>query len=115
VAHEGLFPLAFQRGASMICASRPVPSVVTTRACVSPRVNTAEPCVRGRTPTCTSILRTVFVSRPSMRGLPAMMRPRTTLYSVSWNAASICAGVQVLPSRAVSSATHCFLSSLILP
>ena len=34
----------------MICASRPVPSVVTTSACVSPRVNSAEPCVRGSTP-----------------------------------------------------------------
>ena len=97
----------------MICASRPVPSVVTTKAWVSPRVNMAEPCVRGRTPTWTSILRTVFVSRPSMRGLPAMMRLRTTFFSASWNSASICAGVQMLPSRAVSSATHCFLSSAI--
>ena len=46
-----------------------------------------------------------------MRGLPAMMRLRTTFFSASWNSASICAGVQVLPSRAVSSATHCFFSS----
>ncbi len=35
----------------MICASRPVPSVVTTIAWVSPRVNNAEPWVRGSTPT----------------------------------------------------------------
>ena len=34
----------------MICASRPVPSVVTTNACVSPRVNNAEPWVRASTP-----------------------------------------------------------------
>ena len=36
--------------ASMICSSRAVPSVATTSACVSPRVNSAEPCVRGSTP-----------------------------------------------------------------
>ena len=34
----------------MICSSRAVPSVATTIACVSPRVNSAEPCVRGSTP-----------------------------------------------------------------
>ena len=34
----------------MICSSRPVPSVAVTSACVSPRVNSAEPCVRGSTP-----------------------------------------------------------------
>ena len=44
----------------MICASRPVPSVVTTSAWVSPRVKIAEPWVRGSTPTWTSILRTVL-------------------------------------------------------
>ena len=44
----------------MICASRPVPSVVVTSACVSPRVNSAEPCVRGSTPVCTVIWRTVL-------------------------------------------------------
>ena len=36
---------------SMICASSEVPSVAVTRACVSPRVKSAEPWVRGRTPT----------------------------------------------------------------
>jgi hypothetical protein len=54
--------------ASMICASRPVPSVVTTSAWVSPRVNSAEPWVRGSTPVRMVIGRTVLVSRPSMRG-----------------------------------------------
>ena len=34
--------------ASTICSSRAVPSVATTIACVSPRVNSAEPCVRGQ-------------------------------------------------------------------
>ncbi len=36
--------------ASMSCSSRAVPSVATTSACVSPRVNSAEPWVRGSTP-----------------------------------------------------------------
>ena len=36
--------------ASMRCSSRAVPSVATTIACVSPRVKSAEPCVRGSTP-----------------------------------------------------------------
>ena len=35
----------------MNCSSSPVPRVATTRAWVSPRVNRAEPWVRGRTPT----------------------------------------------------------------
>ena len=35
----------------MYCSSSPVPSVATTSAWVSPRVNSAEPWVRGRTPT----------------------------------------------------------------
>ena len=65
----------------MICASRPVPSVVVTSACVSPRVNSAEPWVRGSTPVCTVIVRTVCMSRPSMRGSPSRMRRRTMLYS----------------------------------
>jgi hypothetical protein len=43
----------------MNCSSSPVPSVATTRACVSPRVNSAEPWVRGRTPTSRTIGRTV--------------------------------------------------------
>ncbi len=53
--------------ASMICSSWPVPSVATQNACVSPRVNSAEPCARGSTPTSAMIGRTVLVSRPSMR------------------------------------------------
>src|SRR6266446_1186017 len=57
--------------ASMICSSRPVPSVTVTSAWVSPRVNSAEPWVRGRTPTRQLIGRTVRVSRPSMRGSPS--------------------------------------------
>ena len=37
---------------STICSSELVPSVTVHIACVSPRLKTAEPCTRGRTPTC---------------------------------------------------------------
>ena len=57
-------------------ASLPPPSVKDTNACVSPRVNNAEPCARGRTPSSISIGRTVLLSRPSIRGLPAKIFPR---------------------------------------
>jgi hypothetical protein len=39
----------------MICSSWPVPSVATTSACVSPRVNSDEPWARGRMPTSARI------------------------------------------------------------
>ena len=70
----------------MICASRVVPRVAVTIACVSPRVNTAEPWARGRMPVCTEIGRTVSVARPSMRGSPSMTRRRTIDFSSLENA-----------------------------
>jgi hypothetical protein len=51
----------------MICSSSPVPSVVTTRPCVSPRVNSAEPWVRGSTEVSGTIGRTSSSARPSIR------------------------------------------------
>ena len=54
-----------------------MPSVVVTIAWVSPRVNSAEPWVRGRKPTLISIGRTVLVSRPSMRRPSLRIAPRT--------------------------------------
>ena len=51
----------------MRCSSSLVPSVAVTSACVSPRVNSAEPCVRGSTPTSMSILRISSNLRPSGR------------------------------------------------
>ncbi len=65
----------------MICSSLPVPKVATTNACVSPRVNKAEPCVRGNTPVRIVIGRTVRVSRPSIRGSPFKIWLRTVLAS----------------------------------
>src|SRR3546814_17448061 len=53
----------------MIWPSRAVPSVVTTIAWVSPRVNSAETWGRGSTPTLEAIGRTVSSARPSMRTL----------------------------------------------
>ena len=67
----------------MICSSRAVPSVATTIACVSPRVNSEEPCVRGSKPVRIEIGRTVRVSRPSMRGSPDKMSLRTCFASSS--------------------------------
>ncbi|MOA25676.1 hypothetical protein D3C78_1464170 [compost metagenome] len=61
----------------MICSSCLVPSVATTSACVSPRVNSALPCARGSTPRRTLMGRTVRVSRPSIRGSPFRIWPRT--------------------------------------
>ena len=64
----------------MICSSRAVPSVATTSACVSPRVKSPEPWVRGSTPVRMVIGRTVRVSRPSMRGFAGEnLRWRTIL------------------------------------
>ena len=49
VQHEALVALAVDASRSS-AASSAVPSVQVTSACVSPRVNTAEPCARGSTP-----------------------------------------------------------------
>ena len=76
--------------ASMYCSSSPVPSVATTSACVSPRVNSAEPWVRGSTPTSATIGRTVLRSRPSMRLPVSRMFQRTILASSSLNTPATC-------------------------
>ena len=52
---------------SIFCASSAVPSVQVTSAWVSPRVNTAEPWVRGSTPVSIQIGRTSSNLRPSSR------------------------------------------------
>src|SRR5437899_1281313 len=75
---------------STYCSSSPVPSVATTSAWVSPRVNSAEPWVRGRTPTSETILRTVLRSRPSMREPVSRMFQRTTLAWSSLKTVPIC-------------------------
>ena len=52
---------------SIFCASSAVPSVQVTSACVSPRVNTAEPWTRGSTPVSIQIGRISSNLRPSRR------------------------------------------------
>ncbi|GJE02465.1 hypothetical protein GMJLKIPL_4414 [Methylobacterium isbiliense] len=71
----------------MNCSSSPVPSVATTSAWVSPRVNRAEPWARGITPTSETIGRTVRTSRPSMREPVSRMFQRTTFDWASLKAA----------------------------
>ena len=68
---------------SIICDSCLVPSVAITNAWVSPRVNKALPWVRGNTPVRMVMGRTVRVSRPSIRGKPLKMLPRTIFDSSS--------------------------------
>ena len=51
----------------MRCSSSLVPSVTVTSACVSPRVKSAEPCVRGSTPASPQMSRTSSNLRPSGR------------------------------------------------
>ena len=63
--------------ASIICSSSPVPRVVTTRPCVSPLVNKAEPWVLGRNPVSESMGLTVELSRPSILFPPLIIAPRT--------------------------------------
>ena len=65
----------------MIWASRMVPSVTLTSAWVSPRVNRAEPCVRGNTPTSQEIARMSASPRPSGL-LPSRIILRTTSSSI---------------------------------
>ncbi len=68
----------------MRCSSWPVPRVAATMACVSPRVKSTEPCTRGSSVGRMEIGRTVRVSRPSMRGSPLRIWPRTIFDSMSF-------------------------------
>jgi hypothetical protein len=55
----------------------PVPSVQSVSACVWPRVNRAEPCVRGITETSHQIGRISVSERPSGRRLSTAIFDRT--------------------------------------
>src|SRR5213082_2709476 len=68
---------------SMRCSSRVVPRVTDTSACVWPRVNSDDPCVRGSTPTSQLIARTVSRSRPSTRSPRVNTCSRMVRYSMS--------------------------------
>ena len=62
-------------------SSRVVPSATTLSACVWPRVNSAEPCVRGATPTSIEIGRISSVLRPSGRFFWTAIRSRISVFS----------------------------------
>ena len=100
----------------MNCSSSPVPSVATTIACVSPRVNSAEPCARGRKPASATIGRTVLTSRPSMRTPSSRIVLRTTLAWRSWNTAPTCSLVNCAspPSGNMAAWTLAFTAATAL-
>ena len=62
-------------------SSLSVPSATTLSACVWPRVKSAEPCVRGVTPTSMEMSRISFSARPSGRFLCTAMRSRMIDFS----------------------------------
>ena len=65
---------------SIICVMRSMPSVVTFSAWVSPRLNSAEPCARGRTPTSAESGRMSVADRPSSRTPSSITRLRMTFF-----------------------------------
>ena len=79
--HEGLLAGAFQAVDELFVLGGA--KVQTTSAWVSPRVNSAEPWVRGRMPTSATIGRTVVRSRPSTRFLVSSTALRITSASTS--------------------------------
>ena len=66
---------------SVLCSSSVIPKVVTTNACVSPLVNKAEPCVRGRTPTSQDIFLTSDRPLPSILFLSLSIAVLTISFS----------------------------------
>ena len=81
--------------ASILCSSIPVPSVVTTNACVSPLVNNAEPWVLLKTPVSQTIGLTVLVSRPSILLPVFRSSPLTTSFSTDLIASETITAVRV--------------------
>ena len=85
-----------------------VPMATTLRACVWPRVNSAEPCVRGVTPTSIVMSRISSSLRPSGRFLWTAMRSRMIDFSSDSKAIlaaerrsrAACCSSSVAPSRA---------------
>ncbi len=65
---------------------RVVPSATEERICVSPRVNSAEPCTRGAMSISVSIGRISSWARPSGRFLSIAIRRRMTSFSSAANA-----------------------------
>ena len=70
---------------SKSCSSFTVPSVVTAKDCVSPRVKSALPCVQGRTPTSHVIGLISVTFLPSVLTPSLRIEARRMLYSISSN------------------------------
>ena len=66
---------------STLCSSCLVPSVAATSACVSPRVKSAEPWVRGRNDTSALMARVSVDFRPSIRTPSSRTIRRTSCFS----------------------------------
>ena len=77
-----------------------VPSAATLSAWVCPRVNSAEPCVRGATPTSIEMSRISFSPRPSGRFLCTAMRSRMIDFSSFSNASCAAARRALAAARA---------------
>ena len=70
---------------SSLCSSSDIPKVVTTKACVSPLVNKAEPCVLGKTPTSHLIFLTSAKPLPSILFLSFSIAVLTISFSRDFN------------------------------
>ena len=91
---------------SMRCTSFAVPSVATTRACVCPRVKSAEPWARGSSDESIEMLRTTSGLRPSTRSPVSSTCARSALYSMSptiWPTRPTCAGSRTVAISALTS------------
>ena len=92
----------------MIAASRNVPSVATTMACVSPRVNNADPCAFGSTPTSIAIGRTVLqVAAVDTRLTIQHALANQLFFQLAEHFADFGVGILRRCSGADSSATRC--------
>ena len=67
----------------MTCSSCPVPRVATASACVSPRVNNAEPWARGKMPTSAAIGLIERVFAPVDHAYPPRTMPPARTISFS--------------------------------
>ncbi len=72
----------------MRMSMRVVPSAALERICVSPRVNSAEPCTRGEMSTSHSIGRISSWARPSGRFLSTAIALRIVSFSI-WAKAAL--------------------------
>src|SRR2546427_8942512 len=88
-----------------------VPRVVVTSPCVSPRVNSADPCARGKSPTSQEMDRTWSFLRPPMRQPSCVIIRRMCSYLRS---SSACLTSFSLPHSSAPSAHSCATTSFLI-